>query len=93
MERRTEPFRRARQAVEGRSDRLHFGGGGDYQARMRSIADLNQRSLLGPQRNDLTLRIAYEAGGLVDVEELVRQGTACCAFLTFESNSARRRST
>lgn len=59
-------------------------GAGDYQARMRWIADLNQRSLQGHHRDDLTLRIDYEASALADVEELVRQETACCAFLDFE---------
>lgn len=59
-------------------------GAGDYQARMRWIADLNQRSLQGHRRDDLTLRIVYEAGALADVEQLVRQETACCSFLAFE---------
>ncbi|QIH73107.1 hypothetical protein GYM46_09195 [Brevundimonas mediterranea] len=59
-------------------------GAGDYQERVRWIADLNQRSLQSHRRDDLTLHIDYEAGALADVEELVRKETACCAFLTFE---------
>lgn len=57
-------------------------GAGDYQERVRWIADLNQRSLRDHHRDDLTLRIDYEAGALADVEEHVRQEAACCAFLT-----------
>ncbi|WP_292067857.1 hypothetical protein [Brevundimonas sp. UBA7664] len=59
-------------------------GAGDYQARMRWISDLNQRSLQSHRRDDLTLSVDYEAGALADVETLVRQEAACCAFLTFE---------
>ena len=59
-------------------------GAGDYQERVRWIADLNQRSLRDHHRDDLTLRIDYEAGALADVEEHVRQEAACCAFLTFQ---------
>lgn len=59
-------------------------GAGDYQARVRWIADLNQRSLLDHRRDDLTLHIDYETGALAEVEDLVRQESACCAFLAFE---------
>lgn len=58
-------------------------GAGDYQARMRWIADLNQRSLLGHRREGLTLSIDYEAGALADVEDLIRRESDCCAFLAF----------
>lgn len=59
-------------------------GAGEYQARMRWISDLNQRSLKDHCRDDLTLHVNYDAGALAEVEDLVRQETACCAFLTFQ---------
>ena len=59
-------------------------GAGDYLARKRWIADLNQRSLQGHRRDDLTVHIDYQADALDEVENLVRQERACCAFLTCE---------
>ena len=59
-------------------------GVGDYQARTRWIAELNQRSLRSHRRDDLSLHIDYEVGALAAVEELVRQERGCCAFLTVE---------
>jgi hypothetical protein len=59
-------------------------GPADYQARARWIADLNQRSLRSHRRDDLALHLVYDADALPDVEELVRQEAACCAFLGFQ---------
>lgn len=59
-------------------------GAGDYQARVRWIADLNQRSLQGHRRDGLKLHLEYEAGALAEVADLVRHEGACCGFLTFE---------
>lgn len=59
-------------------------GAGEYQARVRWIADLNQRSLQSHRGDALTLHLVYDAGALAEVEDLVRHEGACCAFLTFE---------
>ncbi len=58
-------------------------GPGDFQTRMRWIADLNGRHLKAQRRDGLTLHLSYQPAALEDVRELVRRETECCAFLTF----------
>jgi hypothetical protein len=57
---------------------------GDLRDRLAWIATLNRDALLGYDRTDLTLRLRYAPKAVQQVQELMRQERACCAFLTFE---------
>lgn len=58
-------------------------GAGDFQTRMRWIADLNGRHLKTQRQEGLTLHLAYDPAARDDVHELVRRESECCAFLSF----------
>ena len=60
-----------------------LGAGVDAE-RVRWIAALNERSLRRHEQSGLTLRLIYDAAARSDVERLVAQEQACCAFLSFE---------
>jgi hypothetical protein len=57
---------------------------GNLKERLGWIADLNARSLLGSDRDGLTLTLDYELEAIEDVRKLVAGEQACCAFLSFE---------
>lgn len=59
-------------------------GARDYAERIRWIAALNERSLRRHEQSDLTLRLIYGTAARADVERLVAQERACCAFLHFD---------
>lgn len=59
-------------------------GAGDYQERVRWLADLNRRALVRHARQDLTLQLEYETSATSELEELVWRERACCAFLGFD---------
>jgi hypothetical protein len=63
-------------------------GAGDYRARMAWIETLNRTSLRRHERDDLTLRLFYDSAARTDVEALVEQEQACCAFLEFQLSEA-----
>jgi hypothetical protein len=57
--------------------------GGDYQARLAWIAQLNRDGLRSHRLDVMTLELHYDAAVRDRVHQLVRQETECCAFLTF----------
>ena len=61
----------------------------DYRARKASIKALNRESLRRRERDDLTLRLFYDAAAQANVEALVEQERACCAFLDFQLDAAQ----
>ncbi|WP_287398299.1 hypothetical protein [Sphingomonas sp.] len=58
--------------------------GGSFKARMAWIADLNSRALKAVRRDDLRLELDYALPALADVQQLIAQEQACCAFLLFD---------
>src|SRR5215469_2506951 len=60
----------------------------DFRARTASIKTLNRKSLKRLERDDLTLRLFYDAAARANVEALVEQERACCAFLDFQLDEA-----
>jgi hypothetical protein len=62
---------------------------GDLRARKAVIKTLNRQRLRRCERDDLTLRLFYDAVAREDVEALVEQERACCAFLDFDVGEAQ----
>ena len=62
---------------------------GDMRARKAAIMTLNRQHLRRNERDDLTLRLFYDAVARENVEALVEQERACCAFLDFQVDEAQ----
>lgn len=58
--------------------------GNDFKERLKWLADLNRRALIGSDRDDLRLTLRYKTRALKQVRQLVEQEQACCPFLSFE---------
>jgi hypothetical protein len=57
---------------------------GEYQERLRWIADLNRDFLRSSSQDGLTLELSYNVAATGAVRELVDRERRCCPFLTFE---------
>jgi hypothetical protein len=55
---------------------------GDYKERLAKIAALTRDALRSFERDELTLRLTYDAAAADRVREMVSRERACCAFLT-----------
>jgi hypothetical protein len=56
---------------------------GSYQQRIAWIRDLMDRALRDFRRDGARLDLTFEAAARPEVEKLIRQEKACCAFLAF----------
>ena len=56
---------------------------GEYQERLRCIADLNRRFLQSARQNDLAIALSYHLQAADLVHEFVDRERRCCPFLTF----------
>ena len=58
--------------------------GNDFKERLKWMADLSRKALIGSERDDLRLSLTYMTGALKQVRQMVDQEQACCPFLSFE---------